>query len=56
MMLILSETIPPPPRRQILDDDGHNYSGREKLKDEDRWVEQFMQRLTKAMRRIGRGK
>ncbi len=53
-MLILSETIPPPPRRQILD--GDDYSGREKLKDGDRWVEQFMQRLTEALRRIGRGK
>jgi hypothetical protein len=55
-MLILSETVPPPPGRQITDDDGDNYSGREKLRDEDRWVEQFVQRLTEALRRIGRGK
>jgi hypothetical protein len=39
-----------------LDDDGHDYSGQEKLKDEDPWVEQFVQRLTEAVRRIGRGK
>jgi hypothetical protein len=55
-MLILSQTTPPPRRRQILDDEGDDHRAREKHEDEDRWVEQFMQRLTEAMRRIGRGK
>ncbi len=55
-MLILSQTTPPPRRRQILDDEGYDHLALEKPEDEDRWVEQFMQRLTEAIRRIGRGK